>query len=162
MNVDKALSALEQMTVGQLRQKYAEIFGEPTHGRHKQYLIKRIIWRMQANAYGGLSERALQRARALANLADLRLTAPRPGTSSAMTATRAIAPAAPADDRLPQPGTIVTRVYKGRTLQVEVLADGFAFDGERYDSLTAVARAATGSHWNGYLFFGLKAKRVAS
>ena len=62
MNVEKEVAAMERMTVDQLRSKYAEVFQEPTRSRHKQYLIKRIAWRMQANAEGGLSERALRRA----------------------------------------------------------------------------------------------------
>ena len=50
MNVEKEVAAMERMTVDQLRSKYAEVFQEPTRSRHKQYLIKRIAWRMQANA----------------------------------------------------------------------------------------------------------------
>ena len=52
LNVDKEVAAMERMTVDQLRGKYAEVFGEPTNGRHKEWLIKRIAWRMQANAEG--------------------------------------------------------------------------------------------------------------
>jgi len=63
----------------------------------------------------------------------------------------------PTDDRL-RPGTILTRRYKGRTLQVEVLDHGFAFDGQVYRSLSAVAKAATGSHCSGHFFFGLTTK----
>ena len=64
----------------------------------------------------------------------------------------------PADDRLPRPGTILTRRYKGRTLQVEVLEHGFACDGKTYRSLSAVAKAVTGSHCSGHFFFGLTEK----
>ncbi|MBA3481823.1 MAG: DUF2924 domain-containing protein [Pirellulales bacterium] len=60
------------------------------------------------------------------------------------------------------PGTILTREYRGRVLQVEVLVDGFSFEGERYKSLTAVAKKVTGAHWNGYLFFGIQKKGAAS
>jgi hypothetical protein len=159
LNVDKAVAQMQRMTVNQLREKFAEVCGEATNGRNKQWLIKRIAWRMQANLYGGLSEAAIQRAREIANFADLRLTAPRSGTSAAIAVPP---PIVPADKRLPAPGTILTREYKGRVLQVEVLADGFAFEGERYKSLTAVAKKVTGSHWNGYLFFGLQKKGAAS
>src|SRR4051812_33933548 len=76
MNVAKELAALEQMTGGQLRAKYAEIFGEESRSGHKEWLVKRIAWRIQANAEGGLSERAKRRAQELANDADLRLKAP--------------------------------------------------------------------------------------
>src|SRR6267378_3321298 len=57
------------------------------------------------------------------------------------------------DPRLPMPGTILTRHYKGQTLQVEVLAEGFAYAGQVYKSLSAVARAVTGAHCNGFHFF---------
>jgi hypothetical protein len=54
LNLAKELAALEQMTVGQLQQRYADVFGEPVRSRHKQYLIRRIAWRLQANAGAGL------------------------------------------------------------------------------------------------------------
>ena len=66
LNIAKEVSAMERMTVDELRRKYAEVFGERTNGRHKQWLVKRIAWRMQANAEGDLSERARQRALELA------------------------------------------------------------------------------------------------
>jgi hypothetical protein len=59
------------------------------------------------------------------------------------------------DNRLPLPGTILKREYKGRVVRVKVLLDGFEFEGERYKSLTAVAKAITGKHWNGFHFFNL-------
>jgi hypothetical protein len=69
-----------------------------------------------------------------------------------------LAPRQYADVRLPAPGGIVTRLYKGRRLEVTVLARGFAHDGIVYRSLSAVAKAITGSHCNGYLFFRLAGK----
>ena len=60
---------------------------------------------------------------------------------------------APVDHRLPPPGTILTRPYKGQLLQVQVLTDGFAYAGRVYASLSAVAKAITGSHTNGFLYF---------
>jgi hypothetical protein len=74
LNIAKEVAALEQMTVGQLQQRYVEVFDEPVRSRHKQYLIRRVAWRLQANAEGGLSERALRRAEELANIADVRPT----------------------------------------------------------------------------------------
>ena len=65
------------MTMGELRGKYLEVFGEETRSYHKAFLRKRIAWRLQALAEGGLSERARRRAGELANDADLRLRAPR-------------------------------------------------------------------------------------
>jgi hypothetical protein len=60
---------------------------------------------------------------------------------------------APADKRLPPLGTILTRAYKGQLVQVQVLTEGFAYGGRVYASLSAVAKAITGSHTNGFLFF---------
>ena len=67
-------------------------------------------------------------------------------------------PPRPSDPRLPPVGAAITRKYKGRTLTVTVLADGFEYEGERYRSLTAVAKAINGSHMNGFRFFGLEGK----
>ena len=53
------------------------------------------------------------------------------------------------------PGSHLIREYKDQTIRVTVLADGFDYEGQHYASLSAVARTVTGSHWNGYRFFGL-------
>ena len=119
LNLAKELAALEQMTVGQLQQRYADVFGEIVRSRHKQYLIRRIAWRLQANAEGGLSERALRRAEELADVADVRVTPPRSGTSVSPAAptTRTDAPSRPSDPRLPPVGimgfvTSARRIYR--------------------------------------------------
>jgi hypothetical protein len=78
LNIGKEITALKRMTVPELRRKYAQVFGENTTSRHKEYLIRRIVWRLQVNQDGGLSERAKRRARDLATESDVRLTAPRP------------------------------------------------------------------------------------
>lgn len=157
LSIKKELAALEQMTVGQLHERYAEVFGESARSRHRLYLIRRIAWRLQANAEGGLSERALRRAQELANIADVRVTPPKVGPAECMAPSVADVRVT-ADPRLPAPGTAITRKYKGRTLTVMVLADGFEYAGERYPSLTAVAKAITGSHINGFRFFQLEGK----
>ena len=77
IDVNVAERILEQMTVPQLKQRYAKVYGEETRTHHKVLLIKRILWRMQALREGDLSERARQRARELANDADLRRSPPR-------------------------------------------------------------------------------------
>jgi hypothetical protein len=159
LDVDAELDSLRCLTVDKLRAKYADVFGEATRSRHKEYLIKRIIWRMQANEEGGLSERARQRAMELANDADLRLTAPRQPKLSpgAEERTKSVA-ATLSISRDLLPGTTLKRYYKGRPVRVTVLDDGFEFEGNRYKSLTAVTKVITGKHWNGYHFFGLRQK----
>jgi hypothetical protein len=111
---------------------------------------------MQANAEGDLSQRARRRAEALANDADLRMKPPKgrvPAAAGGGSVTGRVAPSR--DPRVPMPGTVLTRPYKGKTVQVTVLRDGFECDGAVYGSLSAVAKAVTGSHWNGWHFFGL-------
>jgi hypothetical protein len=152
VNVAREAAALQRLTVPQLRQRYAEVYAETTNAGNHVWLVKRILWRLQALAEGDLSERARQRAQELANDADLRLNPPATLTLP-IAAIPSPSPRPQADDRLPPPGTILARPYKGRTLQVQVLTDGFAFEGHVYPSLSAVAKAATGSHCNGYLFF---------
>ncbi len=160
LNISKELAALERMTLAELRGKYAEVFGEGTRSRHKQFLIRRIVWRLQANEEGDLSERARQRAKELAAHSDVRLTAPQgkplaPGAEAeAKLATIQLSP----DDRLPMPGAIITRRYKGRMIEVRVLPHGFEYEGEIYRTLSAVAKQVTGTHWNGYHFFRLRRK----
>ncbi|MBI4579827.1 MAG: DUF2924 domain-containing protein [Planctomycetes bacterium] len=152
----KEIAALKRMTVKELQAKHVEVFGEETRSHHKEYLVKRIAWRIQANAEGDLSERARQRAMELANDADLRTHAPRnPTAHEAAGQTKSAAIQIDHDARLPMPGAIVTREYKGKTIQVHVLPNGFEYEGEVYRTLSAVAKAVTGAHWNGYHFFGL-------
>lgn len=157
LNVGKELAALKRMTVAELRKKHVEVFGEDNRSRHKDYLIKRIIWRMQAQAEGGLSERARRRAEELANDADLRTHAPRQQTNGEAEAgvTRTTAVAFNHDPRVPMPGSYIARPvpYKGRDIVVKVLPHGFEWEGEVYRTLSAVAKAVTDKHWNGYHFF---------
>jgi hypothetical protein len=163
LNVGKELAALKRMTPAQLREKYAEVFGEASRSGHKEWLVKRIIWRMQANEEGDLSERARQRAMELANDADLRMKAPHETKppQPAMVPGRKVqgAIAKPQDRRVPMPGTVLTREYKGRMLRVTVQPNGFEYEGDIYRSLSALAKSITGSHTSGFLFFGLNGGR---
>ncbi len=72
MNIGKEIAVLKQMTVRELREKFEEVFGEPTRAGNKDFLFKRIAWRIQSLAEGDLSERARRRAELLARDADLR------------------------------------------------------------------------------------------
>jgi hypothetical protein len=157
LNVGREQAVLERMTVKQLRQRYIEVFGEETNGHNKVWLVRRILWRLQALNEGGLSERALRLAGELANDADLRLNPPRVRAAPLSESNVCEVPFA-ADDRLPPPGTILTRLYKGESVRVRVLAQGFEFEGEVYPSLSAAAKRITGTHCNGYQFFKLTAR----
>ena len=157
LNVGKEVAVLERMTVGELRDRYAEVFGEITLARNKQWLVKKIIWRLQSEAEGDLSERARARAAEIANDADLRR---RPPKSPKPKPKAPQSPPVPfpqtTDRRLPIPGSTITREYKGQMLEVLVLPEGFEFQGEKFKSLSGVAKHITGSHCSGYLFFNLK------
>ena len=152
LNIANEVAALERLSVGQLRQRFAELFGETTQASNRTWLVKRIAWRMQALAEGDLSERARRRAAELARDADLRLNPPRSRTTTA-TAPEPVSVPTPVDPRLPPPGTILARPYKGQLVQVQVLTEGFAYAGRVYPSLSAVAKDVTGSHCNGFHFF---------
>ncbi len=156
MDIQSEVAAMERLTSGELQQKYVQVFGEQSRSRHRQWLIRRIAWRLQAQAEGDLSERARRRAEELADIADARVTPPK--TVVIPIQSVRTAPALVSDARLPISGTSITRPYKGRTLEVRVIDNGFEYAGERYKSLSAVARAITGSHVNGYRFFGLGAE----
>ncbi|MBC8366111.1 DUF2924 domain-containing protein [bacterium] len=146
------------MTLAQLREKYADTFGESTRSRHKAFLIRRILWRLQANEEGDLSARARQRAKELAIGADVRLTAPRTQASDEAGPSKVAVLHLSPDERLPMPGAVLSREYKGERIEVRVLPHGFEYEGEIYRTLSAVARKVTGTHWNGYHFFKLGKK----
>jgi hypothetical protein len=153
VNIVNEVAALQRLSIAQLRQRFAEVFGEATNASNRTWLIKRIAWRMQALAEGDLSQRARQRAAKLARDADLRLNPPQSKSTTTTPPPESVSIPAPVDHRLPLPGTILTRPYKGQLVQVQVLTDGFAYAGRVYASLSAVAKAITGSHTNGFLFF---------
>ena len=156
MDHSHELAALKRLSVSQLQARHAELFGETTTARHKTWLIRRLAWRLQALAEGDLSERARQHAAELARDADLRLQPPQGTTATALHGGGQLPVGRGSlNHRLPPPGTTLTRLYKGQILQVQVLEQGFAFNGQVYRSLSAVAKAITGAHYNGYLFFRL-------
>jgi Protein of unknown function (DUF2924) len=152
---------LPTLPTRELRAKFAEVFGEAARTHNRPYLIRRIAWRLQALASGGLSARARQRAAALANIADLRLSAPRvplPVSPRPKPVRRPRTIRRP----LPPPGSVLTRPYRGRMFEVKVLERGFEYDGGIYGSLSAVARAITGTRWNGRRFFGLSEEEASA
>jgi hypothetical protein len=169
MSLTDDLAALPTLTMAQLRCRYAELFGEASHATNKTWLIRRLAWRLQALALGDLSQRARDRAAQLANDADLRLSPPKGPVAQPMPPLpkepTQVAPrvaAVPSDPRLPSPGSLITRIYKGQQVDVTVLASGFAFHGQVFPSLSALAKAITGSHCNGFHFFRLTKSPAAT
>jgi len=145
----REIDGLRYQSVGQLRVKYLEVFGQESRSNHKQFLVRRIAWRLQANAEGDLSERARQRAAALAEQADLRIRAPESFLK------KFSGRGGPKDPRVPDAGTWLTREFQGQNVSVEVLERGFRYQEREYKSLSAIARQVTGVQWNGYEFFRL-------
>ena len=149
------IAALKPMTVGQLREVYQAKFGEASKSRNKPWLFKRIAWRIQELAEGGLSERAKRRAAELANDADLRLRPPKGHKAPEP------APAQPKrDPRLPAAGTELKREFNGKEHVVAVGESAFTYKGKEYKSLSAIAKIISGTPWNGFGFFGLLPKET--
>ena len=146
------IESLRNLKTTELRARYFELFGEASASSNRAHLFRRIAWRLQAQAEGGLSERARERAAELANDLDLRLRAPH----SFWREIEREGDSANRDPRLPPVGTVLERVYEGLIVRVTVLATGFEHQGEHYASLSALAHRVTGTRWNGFHFFGLK------
>jgi hypothetical protein len=158
--VYREIEQLPLLQIEELSHRYREVFGEDSPSKYKQHLVRRIAWRLQVLAQGDLSERARQRALAIANDADLKVQVPCRWMASQETARER--KRGPKDRGLPVIGTVLTRTYGDQTVVVKVLQDGFEYRGRRYQSLSAVAREATGTRWNGLLFFGLVKREVSN
>ena len=118
MNIVNEVALLQRLSIAQLRQRFAELFGEATAASNRTWLVKRIVWRMQALAEGDLSQRARRRAQELVRDADLRLNPPRPKTGTPAQPQALVAPTpSAADPRLPPPG--VHRIAKTPSLMKE-------------------------------------------
>jgi hypothetical protein len=160
----REIEELREAPLSRLREKHRELFGEEPRSKHKDQLFRRMAWRLQALAEGGLSEPAIRRADAIANEADLRIRPPagmedahalmRAGSAGGRSRSRY-------DRRIPSPGTILSRDFGGETITAKVLLKGFEYQGRCYRSLSAIACEVTGTRWNGLAFFGLTGKRSA-
>jgi len=158
-SLQEQIEALEQLTTLQLQMRYREVFGEDSRSNHKQFLYRRIAWRLQANVEGGLSERAMRRAMEIANDADLRIRGPRNFLKKKLDQSRIVVTKIDEPDpRLPPSGHDLVRRFRGKDIRVRVRAGGFEYEGRIYSSLSAAVREATGTRWNGFTFFGLGEK----
>ena len=146
------IMALKNASLADMRAKYQEVCGEVgANSKNRIYLWRKIAYRLQEQAYGGLSEPAQSRLGELiekyepVNNKTLRPERTADEKHSRTTKIR--------DKRLPIPGAIIRKNYKGRMLEVRVMEKGFEFEGKPYNTLSAVANAVTGAKWNGFLFF---------
>jgi len=159
--VPDQLAELETMSVGQLRDRYREVFNEASTSRNKAYLRKKLQNRVQELAEGGSSETAKERVKELNKTTPVRRRFGKSGPTPANAKGKDKAGAAtenaaidevPADrdPRLPPPGTVLRKVHNDVAHQVKVLASGFEYKGQHYKSLSKVARLITGTIWNGF------------
>jgi hypothetical protein len=146
----REVEELREAGIGRLRERYRELFGEEPRSKHKEQLFRRMAWRLQALAEGGLSERALGCALAIANEADLRIR-PSTGMNDALAFLRGGNGTGRGrsrhDRRIPPAGSVLSRDFRGTTITVKVLAEGFEHQGRCYRSLSAIACEVTGTRW---------------
>lgn len=150
------LAELETMTIGALAEKYRALYGEPTRSRNKDYLKKRLRWRLQAEVDGGLSEGAVATIHALGDKLPERWRMRTKQAESPDASPPAPESREPRDPRVPPIGTVISRVFDGKRHEVTVGAEGFEYEGQTYKTLSAIALHITGTRWNGFLFFNLK------
>lgn len=135
-NILSEYAALNEMEIKDLLKEWKKYFDRPPHTKsNKTYLINQIIYRIQELTYGGLTKRTIDRLEALAE--------------SSTTGERRT------DNSRLAIGTRLVREVKGVEHHVQVLVDGYEYDGAKYRSLSGVAFAITGTRWNGNEFFGL-------
>lgn len=139
--VEAEVDRLTTMPIAQLRVRYREVFrAEPPKAFGPDLLRRSIAYRIQEKAYGGLPR---ETQRLLDQLVKAFLAKP----NGRIELPRRI-----------KPGSLLVREWKGQTHRVTVLADGFAYDGDTYASLSEIAGLITGTKWNGPRFFGLRSK----
>jgi hypothetical protein len=138
-NVLRQIALLQEASTADLKVRWRELFGKEPPPFSRPYLQDRLAYRIQELAYGGLKPEIVARLEALGERLD--------GGNIVLRRIRA-------DDR-PIAGTRLMREYQGVEHAVTVLPDGFEYQGRPYRSLSAIARAITGTRWNGWTFFGL-------
>ncbi|MES2256469.1 MAG: DUF2924 domain-containing protein [Pseudomonadota bacterium] len=134
------LAALQTMKTSELVAKWRELNDSDPPPYNKTFLISRLSYRVQELAYGGLKPETIKQLEALGKNLD--------GGSVTRRKVRA--------DRRPVSGTQLQRDWKGQTHIVTVRTTDFEWEGRPYKHLTSIARAITGTNWNGWVFFGLK------
>ncbi|MEI6093378.1 MAG: DUF2924 domain-containing protein [bacterium] len=146
------IKELEKMSVSELKKKYTEAFGSDKGVQtNKTYLIKRITHKIQENEFGGLKQETKDKINNLAfelnpinNLGKIKNER---GTENGNKGRN--------NKRLPLPGTLITKTYKGNLIEIRVLEKGFEYKGKTYKSISALAKEISGIHCSGFAFFNL-------
>ena len=156
-NVLEEIEKLRRASLAELQARYREVFGEDTPSGIASIVPQDRLASAGAQRRRSERRRARARARELACDADLRIVAPR-GFFGDRPSARLTVPRTDRggnqDRRLPIAGTLIERRYRGKAHFVEVLPDGFRYEGRHHRSLSSVAREITGTRWNGLAFFG--------
>jgi hypothetical protein len=141
------VAVLPDLRISELKQLWRDLYGKEPPPYNRPYLMKRLAYRIQELAQGGLSEGArFQMKAVLQQIGADELAAPR--RDAVHRRRRQV--------KSPVQGTRLVRDWQGERHEVTVLADGFEYAGRPYRSLSAIARAITGTQWNGPAFFGLR------
>lgn len=149
-NVTEQIDNLRAATISELVERYKQLFGQKPPVWTKVVLVRQLAHKLQEQALGGISPAAKTRIQELIRIYDPIHKVVIKSSTGKTDAGR--------DIRLPVPGSLIVKTYKGKRLEVKVLEQGFEYNGVVYNNLSSVARAVTGIHWNGYLFFGIKQK----
>jgi hypothetical protein len=154
-DINVEIDTLKQLPIANIQAKYKELFGEtelPCSNR--TYLLKRIAYKLQENQYGTMSPEAKDKIQEfLARLDPINNKALRPHVTSG----NKILTSLPflRDKRLPIPGSVLIKKYKGKIYQVKVLEKGFEYNNKFYRSLSGLVEEITNTHTNGFAFFNL-------
>ncbi len=138
------LAALKAAKTPDLKQQWRELFDSEPPPCNRRYLESRLAYRIQELSLGGLKPETIRRLERLGEQLD--------GGDRKKSRIRA--------DAMPIAGTRLIREWRGVEHVVTVTADGFEWQGRPFRSLSAIARAITGTRWNGWVFFGLKNRRA--
>ena len=150
-DVSDEISSLKDQPLEALKTHYKEVFSvTDVPSNNKVFLWRKVAYKLQERELGGLSAKASGKLKMLIEEFDpINNKALRP--DKPMVNQHALVK----DKRLPIPGSVITKEYKGANYQVKVLEKGFEYSGKIYKTLSAIAKEITGAHWNGFLFFNL-------
>jgi hypothetical protein len=152
MALPEDVESLRRLAVPDLLALYREVFATVPRSRNHAFLWKRIAWKLEEQRLGGLSQVARERLEEL--IQQIEVPPEVDGGRRVQRRPRAIPP--PRDLSV---GATLTRLWHGQAVHATVVKGGFEYDGKFHRSLSAVAKAITGAHWNGRLFFGLTARK---
>lgn len=154
------LAQIQTLTIKQLKAQIAEVTGQTVKSNNRPYLIGKLAKALEAKAAAEAAQaRTAKKAKttrkaktAKSEKAEKSTKAEKAEKAERRTRTSP-RKAGERDPRLPAAGTVLEREHQGKKIRVTVLEEGFRYEGETYNSLSTIARVATGTIWNGFTFF---------